>query len=823
MDFQQLYYTSCRTGLSGFAGYQFNAVTPGVTPEVMNDVEALSSYEPPGTLGHSPTPAQIADCPVNLCFAPGPVPIVANVAFTGTDYSGRFGNYFAHALVGAGGAGWQGPPPIELWRAGLWTRETVAGPDLPPVRGALAPGPLRRETVDAFLDGAAGRARLPALLAAAERAVLDEERSVVILAAGADETARWIAALSYLLPPPLVARMSFATYQFRPSYSRHHVIGTVPGAEIVADERAFEGFFLFDFTAGAAGAASEVDAGPMAHLLAGAGTVAAGALWRRAAPLAAGGEVRLADWHAPVVAAALLDGGVGVNPDDLDVVCAWLAGQTPRLGRDLVGRIGAAALGHEAASAAHLTGLADAAAAGGLGELLELAEERLVTAQLAAESGQAGRPADGRADGRADGPAGGGVGEAAALRSPKAREFAARRYTQLLADADSGTVARLLRLAQAHDVQPDERVLQNCGARVIGPQLLRAPSDAELHAVVRRWPALRSGTLAHLDQAAAADLRRLVAVFDAGFGDAVPAAELKAVPALRAAGLVAAARRDPARRVDAAVTVLAGRGPAGRLDGDLLTALWPDGWSTGDATALLPRLPDGASRDPALVPWVVPLLRAPLAPDDRPKLDAYGAFCDVLNALPLAGLMPSDLQNRLKAMDRIRRIERNIVTVGEPRHDPARRTAGEALLNAYGTPATAAAKDYLRLRLAVLLPALPHDALAALLGRAPAEIRTLHLDRLGARLEGDRAVAVVAAAAGFATLCSAAAGGQRAVAEGIEGVLLHHLPDWRKRDLNGVEREVRRRAGAVAEEFKHWRHRHCRRRPRWLPGRAPHD
>ena len=32
MAFQQLYYTSCEHGLSGYAGYQFNAITPGYRP-----------------------------------------------------------------------------------------------------------------------------------------------------------------------------------------------------------------------------------------------------------------------------------------------------------------------------------------------------------------------------------------------------------------------------------------------------------------------------------------------------------------------------------------------------------------------------------------------------------------------------------------------------------------------------------------------------------------------------------------------------------------------------------------------------------------------
>ncbi|MFI0370776.1 GTPase-associated protein 1-related protein [Actinomadura sp. 1N219] len=805
MDFHQLYYTSCRTGLSGYAGYQFNAVTPGVSPEVMHEVEAVSSYEPPGTLGHSPTPEQIEGCPVNLCFVPGPEPIVANVAFTGTDYSGRFGNYFAHALVPASGGMWRGPLPIELWKAPLWTREAVADTDLPRLPGPLPTGPLRRDAVDRFLDGTPRRRLLPALLAAVERAALDEERSVVILAADDDEVACWIAAVSFLLPPPMVAKVSFATYQFRPSYSRHHVIGTVPGAEIVADERAFAGFFLFDFTTGEA---SEVAAGPLPELLAGTGTVAAEPLWRRARALAAGGELRLADWHPIIAAAALLDGGPGIGPDDLDAACAWLGSNARRLDRDTVGRVGAAALGHDAASPDHMTGLADAAAAAGLDELLALAEGRLVTGHLAQASDR-GAPAP----------------HAVRLRSARAREQARRGYAQRLAGADAATLVRLLALADAHGVQPDPHTLRTCGSEVVGPRLLRLSDQDDLHAAVRRWPDLRAGTLFHLDQAASADRARVHAVFDAGLDKAVPKAELAALPALHEAALVARGRRDGEPPVDTALAVLSARGPDGRLDEALLTALWPGGWTPDDALALLPGLPDGAAADPVLVPWVKPLLASPRSMDDPVRQKNYGALCKLVDGLPLAGLLPPALHDRVEAVAWIHLAEKPLLATDSRKNAKERYEAGKALVEAYntpaGAPAAAPAEDYLLLRLSVLLPNLRHDALARLLAGAHDKVVDTYLERLRRTLGGERATAVPAAGAAFATAWTAETElGALPVARSIHEVLLRALPEWRKRDLGGVEREVRRRTGRMTavQDFQRWREKHCRRR-RWLPGR----
>ncbi|HSR22603.1 MAG TPA: hypothetical protein VLW53_03565, partial [Candidatus Eisenbacteria bacterium] len=102
MAFQQLYYTSCENGLGGYGGYQFNAITPGVPAAVMREVEDRTVYEPPGWLLADPCPDEPEAYPVAFSHGTSEatgVAITAQVVFTGTDYSGRPGNYFAHVLV----------------------------------------------------------------------------------------------------------------------------------------------------------------------------------------------------------------------------------------------------------------------------------------------------------------------------------------------------------------------------------------------------------------------------------------------------------------------------------------------------------------------------------------------------------------------------------------------------------------------------------------------------------------------------------------------------------------------------------------------------
>jgi hypothetical protein len=93
--FEQLYYTSCERGVGGYAGFQFNALSQGAGARVRREVEQLTVYELP-SWDTSP-----ADAPVNLCHIRDQArggDITANVVYAGTDFSGRSGNYFAHAL-----------------------------------------------------------------------------------------------------------------------------------------------------------------------------------------------------------------------------------------------------------------------------------------------------------------------------------------------------------------------------------------------------------------------------------------------------------------------------------------------------------------------------------------------------------------------------------------------------------------------------------------------------------------------------------------------------------------------------------------------------
>lgn len=318
MGFAQLYYTSCEHGLSGYAGYQFNAATPGVDPRVLREVERFTVYEPPRSR------ERVDEHPVNLCYSPdvGGVPVVSRVVSSGDDPSGRPGNYFAHSLV-APGPEESGPLPAELWEADFWAEAPVGDPGLSELAELSAPqvgpGPLDRPRTDAWVRSRPAEV-VTRLLLAADDAV-DDSRPLVLVADSAS-VAHWVAALSHLLPPRRARLLSFATYCGDPDEALVQVVGVAPDSDTALWRTRFT---VYDPEQDPPDALPEPDprARAVADRLVRLGTRRAAALWHRARPYASGREGALADWLPVLAAASLLDADAPAR-EDLREVREWL-------------------------------------------------------------------------------------------------------------------------------------------------------------------------------------------------------------------------------------------------------------------------------------------------------------------------------------------------------------------------------------------------------------------------------------------------------------------------------------------------------------------
>ncbi|RKT52844.1 GTPase-associated protein 1-related protein [Saccharothrix australiensis] len=234
MAVRQLHYTSCEDGLEGIQGFQVSAMTPGTPRRLVELAVRASAYEPgPGLVGRLGD-ADLSGFPVTFGYlASGRAATLFQSRYAGADFTGRMGNYFAHALVFDDVEVELGAVlPIDLWRSRAWAHTRSGGTTLPEVT-SLAPGdetdlPSTRR----FLGGRGATAALEAVLGATQRALVSGRERLVLVVPDDRSAARWLAATCRSLPHPLGLRVSFTTYTARPEESGALVSCTTPDVRL---------------------------------------------------------------------------------------------------------------------------------------------------------------------------------------------------------------------------------------------------------------------------------------------------------------------------------------------------------------------------------------------------------------------------------------------------------------------------------------------------------------------------------------------------------------------------------------------------------------
>jgi hypothetical protein len=792
MGFAQLYYTSCEIGLSGFAGFQFNAVTPGLAPEVLRTVESLTSYQAPRGLSARPTAAEIAGCPVNLIYTCGPGAIVANVIFTGTDFSQRSGNYFAHAIVSQDGVSAFGEIlPIELWKSPDWASEPVADTELPMLSSPprlSRDGELSREEIGRFLDRGVQGEQLTALLTAAENAVLRSGRPIIIVDPDTAVVARWIAAVCFLLHPAVARRLSFATYHHNPGHVDVHVIGTLPDSDFDLNETAFRSYVVFDVRTART---SDVAPEPGTALLVRAGPRRAAALWQRAGGLADIAGETLADWHPALVMAALLD-GPEVALADLDVLSDWLPRHAASIPPGECREILRAFLDNAARRPRHLAALAvlaRRAADPGLAQRIEhLAVQEELRRAVAGEDISTGVP----------------------VTTAEGRAFAAAECAERLPEASAQVAISLLGWSTDLGLALPDAALRTCGERVLGPQLLRGPDENTL-GVVAGARSLLEGVLACLAAAVDEQPRAVDRAFEAGL-DTMTAERPGMLPdALQETALVAHVRKHPDDRIRALSRFMAkGRTEAGqpsaeshgrgrRLSEDLMRRMWPEGrWTAPEAvTAVGTFEPEQLLAEP-VHGWIVRAVTTPLR--EPGYLEPYEEFCRDLETLNLDRTLPDKAREQLGSF---------LATLGKIEKIQHKRGKFQAVfiqqLAASYAGLAPPAQDRLRAALAGQVERLAGSRyLPVAVETFPVPVVSAFLDAARRRLRA-RPADVGAAARLLRALASLMAGRDKVIAPGLDEMLREELRVWRRADLNHVYDRLQDEAPEVAQWFSDWR------------------
>jgi len=261
MKILQLFYTSGEKGLSQGKGFQTYSMSEGLTNSERSEIERYGVYVPPHNLPSQPTAEEIEiNFPIAFTFfqlSSGRYG-VCQTKYSGQDYSGRYGNYFCHALI-LDGDYWPFYP-IQLWGASVFrqglTEKEAGVNETPPSLSALEVSDLQRhlnqnlsfENVAQFIKLEKRGAALQKMLTT----LIDYEQSQMrrlVLCDHYENIGYWIAALQMAFPLKLAHTLKFTTYTHDPEERNLLICSTPPYGTRFAfsDMQRNFSFYIFDF------------------------------------------------------------------------------------------------------------------------------------------------------------------------------------------------------------------------------------------------------------------------------------------------------------------------------------------------------------------------------------------------------------------------------------------------------------------------------------------------------------------------------------------------------------------------------------------------
>ncbi|MFF8726077.1 GTPase-associated protein 1-related protein [Streptomyces sp. NPDC015171] len=605
MSLAQLHYTSAPPGPDG-SGFRFTAVTPGVPAALLREAEQFIGYEPPRDLPDRPDAEQLKSFPKAFActeLADGGR-LLGRSVYTGADYSGRWGNFHAHAVhLPPGTRLPDGALPITAWESPRWA-DTTPPDGRPAPIDRFEPSELLRP--DGLLAFARSRAdRLPAFFADLRTlAEGSDVRQIVLVERDSADVARWIVLACTVLPREQAHRLTFTTYTRRPQQARQQIVGALPSSEPVGRDRRFR---VHDCTGRAAGE-------PVADVWA----EVCARIWAAGRPelfrAASRAEGDTAGEAGPLAVTALA-GGVALGPAARAAAARWAAEHASRLSEPVLAAL-LGALAREAADAAgEGAGDDEPAALAALLARLDGQVPTVVSAPLAA------RVLALAVRGRGPVPALGAGSLTPEVRAALARDLAPalRHGIADPAGPATGRPLALLHLADLLDLDCADLLPEfaNRTARELAGGPVRAAADGTapdtaaagtpapaahgtpgpagggrpgtaLLDAVHAHPALRTALFTELDALAAADPG---AVAGRLAGSGLPVELDPGHPHLRMCVLGAAAGRSAADRRGRMRAVLHTAGVSPHADPAVLRTafrlVWPDGQPTGEEASLL--------------------------------------------------------------------------------------------------------------------------------------------------------------------------------------------------------------------------------------------
>lgn len=236
MKIYQLYYTSCKKGLTSGMGFQTYSMSQGITEEERQEIEKHCNYVQPGSLPSNPTEEEIEELfPIAFSFfkLKNGKSCISKTQYKGKDYSGRFGNYFCHVLI------WENEElpfyPIQLYNSKIFksglTKEEENAAYIEPLlvlNNIPEEDYITTADIEKFLKGASAQKRTKSLNYLIDGIIDAKEKDKkVIFLDDARNLHMWIAAATMTLPVSMANSITFNTYNFDAFSCSEFLCGTL--------------------------------------------------------------------------------------------------------------------------------------------------------------------------------------------------------------------------------------------------------------------------------------------------------------------------------------------------------------------------------------------------------------------------------------------------------------------------------------------------------------------------------------------------------------------------------------------------------------------
>lgn len=252
---EQMYYTSCKLGLSGAAGFQTKAKSSGLDTDQQQLIERLGLYKPPRNLSDEPSRDEISEkFPVlykNYTLESGQV-VILKSEYVGKDYSNRWGNYFSHGLF-------FNSLPDDVWPVDIyeWTgfKKDITAKEndskstkLPIIQITKISNAFPLSDLQEFINEDNLNIQiLPKIIQAVFLKSLTS-RNIVIKVDLESDAMYWVACIQKCFPVSLQKHLNSSTYQFDPRTCMD-INATFGDTDFLLSktERDYQ-FYVFDFS-----------------------------------------------------------------------------------------------------------------------------------------------------------------------------------------------------------------------------------------------------------------------------------------------------------------------------------------------------------------------------------------------------------------------------------------------------------------------------------------------------------------------------------------------------------------------------------------------